>query len=979
MNHADPATMVNVLVIHGPELAAAGLDSRELAQAVAALPHCRVMTVDPAMPADAQAEQARAFLNEDQELKPVILAAKDPEHRGASLARWLTDEMGLKTAALGQVDLTTALGQPDASARSAKALELIRLGAAQFTGTLALVPKSIAVNRQIMVWGDSYAALQAARDLAQLNYPVIMASPHPEFTPLALEDLEATGGPEGLASLVGQVRKHQLIKTVQVLRIKEIEGAAGNFTVRLETPAGVMTEQVGALILAPELQRQEAPGGADTPEHPGLVSLSRLEALLAEGSAEKLPKTAAILVGLAGGGHPLSLSRALKAAAHLLQSGSRVYLLVGDAKLAAPGLQRELRANQEAGLTLIKVQECPAVSAGEEGLALSFLEPTLREEVKLGADLVVFAGQYRAAPDNRELAGLLRLPLGPRGFLQEDNVHHLPVATSRRGIYVIGPGRRIMDLEETEADVSAAVVEIQALLGQGQVAAPAVRAVVDRGKCVMCLTCYRFCPHGAITWDNRAVVNELACQGCGICASQCPNDAIQVQNFTDAQLTGLLETFDPQLSPRIVAFMCRNSAWEAYETAVQFQAAALPPGFTPIKIPCAGKVDPDYLLQAFNAGADGVLVLGCPRDNCKSTHGNVCAEWAVEQAQELLAEAGIEPGRLLFHSLAANAPGDFINAVDHLLANLSRQAAVTDEAHPFWLTIGTTFARALPGGQTGRHPSLREAPEIYLELNPQDARNLGLRPGDQIQTSSSLGTVTARVVWSDRVRPGTAFLPRHCREEALQLLVDAGLDPIERMPEYKGCAVSLAKLMEHFEEVFGLQVPTSRYLHRGHTWLAQESGGVLRLGMDDFSQKLLGPGDGIVLPVPGEEIRREMSPLTLFRQGEKAPVLAPVYGVIEAVNPKVLNRPGLVHDDPYGDGWLMMIAPTNLEPDLTHLVSGEASAPWIEEESLRLISMMEPAVGATLQSGGTMVDDIYGQYPELGWERLVKEFLRSPA
>jgi len=34
-------------------------------------------------------------------------------------------------------------------------------------------------------------------------------------------------------------------------------------------------------------------------------------------------------------------------------------------------------------------------------------------------------------------------------------------------------------------------------------------------------------------------------------------------------------------------------------------------------------------------------------------------------------------------------------------------------------------------------------------------------------------------------------------------------------------------------------------------------------------------------------------------------------------------------------------------------------------------------VGATLQSGGTIVDDVYGHYPQLGWARLVKEFLRS--
>ncbi|MHB8066949.1 MAG: hydrogenase iron-sulfur subunit [Desulfobaccales bacterium] len=975
MNLSDPAKPVNVLVIHGPELAAAGLDSREFSQAVAALPHCRVLTVDPGLEAAALEEQVQAFLQEDREVRPVILAAKNPEHRGAAVARWLTDEMGLDAASLGQVDLTAAWGQPDPGTRTAKALEMIRLAAAQFTGAGTFIPKSIAVNRRVLVWGDSYAALKAAWELAQLDYPVILAGPHPDFEPLSLEDADGGAWSASLADLIRQIREHQLIKTVQVLRLRDVDGATGNFTVRLETPQGVITEQVGAILLAPELQRQEALTGDSTPEHPGIVTQSRLEALLAGDSGQKLPGTVAILTDLAGESHPLSLSRALKAASRLLDAGSRVYLLVGDAKLAAPGLQRELRGNQEAGLILIKVKECPAVSAGDEGLSLSFFEPTLREKVKLRVDMAVFADQYRAPAGNADLAGLLRLPLGAGGFLQEDNVHHLPVATSRRGLYVIGPGRGIMDLEETQEDVSAAVMEIQGLLGQGQVAAPLGRAVVDRGKCVLCLTCHRFCPHGAITWDSRAIVNELACQGCGICASQCPNDAIQVQNFTDGQMTGMMEAFDPQLSPRIVAFMCRNSGWEAYQTAVKFQAASLPPGFTPVKLPCAGKVDPDYLLQAFNAGADGVLVLGCPRDNCKSTHGNVCAEWAVEQAQELLAEAGIEPQRLLFHSLAANAPGDFINAVDHLLANLSQQAAVTDADHPFWLTSGTTFTGRIPGGKTGR--VLQESPEFYLELNAQDGRNLGLKPGDQIRTSSSLGTVTATVAWSDRVRPGTVLLPRHCRKEALQLLIDAGLEPIARMPGYQGCAVSLAKLVENFEEVFGLQVPTSRYLHRGHTWLALESGGVLRLGMDDFSQKLLGPGDGIVLPVPGEEIRRDMSRLTLFRQGEKAPVLAPVYGVIDAVNTKVLNRPGLIHDDPYGDGWLMIIAPTNLQPDLEHLVSGEASAPWIEEESMRLLSMLEPSVGATLQSGGAMVDDIYGQYPELGWERLVKEFLRS--
>jgi len=121
--------------------------------------------------------------------------------------------------------------------------------------------------------------------------------------------------------------------------------------------------------------------------------------------------------------------------------------------------------------------------------------------------------------------------------------------------------------EETITDVNAVVNEIQDLLAQGQAVAPQGRAVVDRGKCVFCLTCYRFCPHGAITWDNRAVINELACQGCGICASQCPNDAIQVRNFTDDQIAAQIAALDPSLTP---------GSWPL--------CAATPPG-RPIKAP----------------------------------------------------------------------------------------------------------------------------------------------------------------------------------------------------------------------------------------------------------------------------------------------------------------------------------------------------------------------------------------------------------
>ena len=83
-------------------------------------------------------------------------------------------------------------------------------------------------------------------------------------------------------------------------------------------------------------------------------------------------------------------------------------------------------------------------------------------------------------------------------------------------------------------------------------------------------------------------------------------------------------------------------------------------------MPCAGKIDIDYILKAFTYGADGVLVLACHQDNCKSQEGNLHAQWRVERAREMLAEAGVDPRRLVFKTLAANTPQDFLAAVSSL-------------------------------------------------------------------------------------------------------------------------------------------------------------------------------------------------------------------------------------------------------------------------------------------------------------------------
>jgi len=176
-------------------------------------------------------------------------------------------------------------------------------------------------------------------------------------------------------------------------------------------------------------------------------------------------------------------------------------------------------------------------------------------------------------------------------------------------------------------------------------------------------------------------------------------------------------------------------------------------------------------------------------------------------------------------------------------------------------------------------------------------------------------------------------------------------------------------------EVFGFQVPCENYyLHKGHAWVLPEGDDRVRVGLDDFSQKLLGPAEWVKLPEIGKAYYQNHLCMALFRQGHKASFEAPVDGVIEVTNPKIEKNPSLMHDDPYGEGWLFVVKHSNLKGNLENLVSGEDAVIWIEEETHRLLNLLDSRLGVALPDGGTIVDDVYGNYQELEWRPLVHEF-----
>lgn len=73
-----------------------------------------------------------------------------------------------------------------------------------------------------------------------------------------------------------------------------------------------------------------------------------------------------------------------------------------------------------------------------------------------------------------------------------------------------------------------------------------------------------------------------------------------------------------------------------------------------VKVPCTGRVDTIYILEAFASGADGVCLVGCLEGDCHFVAGNIRAGKRVRYAKTLLNEAGAGGDRLEMYSLSAS-------------------------------------------------------------------------------------------------------------------------------------------------------------------------------------------------------------------------------------------------------------------------------------------------------------------------------------
>jgi len=124
------------------------------------------------------------------------------------------------------------------------------------------------------------------------------------------------------------------------------------------------------------------------------------------------------------------------------------------------------------------------------------------------------------------------------------------------------------------------------------------------------------------------------------------------------------------------------------------------------------------------------------------------------------------------------------------------------------------------------------------------------------------------------------------------------------------------------------EVPENLYYHKEYLWARVEEDGKVKIGLIDYAQKQINDIIYVELPSVGDSITKDEPFGILESVKAVSDLIAPVSGTIESVNQELDSKPELLNEDPYNQGWIITVEPTNLEEDLKTLLSFDAAVEW---------------------------------------------------
>ena len=175
---------------------------------------------------------------------------------------------------------------------------------------------------------------------------------------------------------------------------------------------------------------------------------------------------------------------------------------------------------------------------------------------------------------------------------------------------------------------------------------------IDEDLCSVCGVCVPLCKYEALSIKDdgkdkqKIVVDKVECRGCGLCMAACPTGAISQKEGCEITLPELHEKVKEILSEnekKLIVFACNWSLFPGMQLSESPTLIKMPYGI--IVSMCSGRVAPELILNAFDEGAWGVMVAGCPPEECDHD-GNYKTRRRLLLLKNYLKQLNIEPERV---------------------------------------------------------------------------------------------------------------------------------------------------------------------------------------------------------------------------------------------------------------------------------------------------------------------------------------------
>ena len=286
----------------------------------------------------------------------------------------------------------------------------------------------------------------------------------------------------------------------------------------------------------------------------------------------------------------------------------------------------------------------------------------IADYIEFPSDLIVLNHKVVPNKDLVKLRKILDFTLDENGFMSKE--------TLASGVYGVGSILGPMNYRSTLSSANTVALKIISQLSNEYLIAAFTGINLNEEKCGLCGLCIKSCPFNAITLDSEKIkIDRFKCKGCGSCVSSCPTGALDMNIDTTEKILRTIDVFSKfKIKPKILIFACESCGYAAADDA-GLKKLGYPPNVFIIKVPCAGRVDSEFILYSLKCGFDGIMVIGCRENSCNYINGIIQAKSRIDLLRENLEpEIGKRIMMLNLNSIEGKKFSDSVNKFHKLLS-----------------------------------------------------------------------------------------------------------------------------------------------------------------------------------------------------------------------------------------------------------------------------------------------------------------------